>query len=280
MTFFGWLTIFAFAAILTAIALPLARYMVAVYSGEHTFLDPVLRGPERWLYRVMRVDPSSGQDWKAYAKSLIIFSLAGWLLLYLILRTQTLVGLHRVESAALSLGHVECDVQHGLIVFDQHQLAVLQRRDNDELLQSDGRADGSEFPLGWGWHRDCGGADSGDHRTQREKSRQLLAGHGAHDPLAAASPLGVGRARAGLPGSDPELLGLFERVRIDPPGSDDRDGPGRLTGGDQDARHERRRVLQHQLRASVREPERLHELLRDVGCVGDSRPRSSSPTAG
>ena len=90
MTFFGWLTIFAFAAILTAIALPLARYMVAVYSGEHTFLDPVLRGPERWLYRVMRVDPSSGQDWKAYAKSLIIFSLAGWLLLYLILRTQTL----------------------------------------------------------------------------------------------------------------------------------------------------------------------------------------------
>jgi potassium-transporting ATPase potassium-binding subunit len=90
VTFFGWLTIFAFAAILTAIALPLARYMVAVYSGEHTFLDPVLRGPERWLYRVMRVDPSSGQDWKAYAKSLIIFSLAGWLLLYLILRTQTL----------------------------------------------------------------------------------------------------------------------------------------------------------------------------------------------
>ena len=38
----------------------------------------------------MRVDPAKGQDWKAYAKSLIIFSLAGWLLLYLILRTQTL----------------------------------------------------------------------------------------------------------------------------------------------------------------------------------------------
>jgi potassium-transporting ATPase potassium-binding subunit len=46
--------------------------------------------PERFLYRVMRVDPQRGQDWKAYARSLIIFSLAGWLLLYLILRTQTL----------------------------------------------------------------------------------------------------------------------------------------------------------------------------------------------
>jgi len=90
MTFLGWLTIFGFAAILTVLALPLARYMAAVYTGERTFLDPVIRVPERLQYTVMRVDPAKGQDWKAYARSLIIFSLAGWLLLYLILRTQTL----------------------------------------------------------------------------------------------------------------------------------------------------------------------------------------------
>ncbi|MGZ4324508.1 MAG: potassium-transporting ATPase subunit KdpA [Solirubrobacteraceae bacterium] len=90
MTFLGWLTIFGFAAILTALALPLARYMAAVYTGGRTWLDPVFGVPERLLYRVMRVDPNKGQDWKAYAKSLILFSLAGWLLLYLILRTQTL----------------------------------------------------------------------------------------------------------------------------------------------------------------------------------------------
>jgi len=90
MTFLGWLTIFGFAAILTALAIPLARHMAAVYTGERTFLDWLFGRPERLLYRVMRVDPSKGQDWKAYAKSLIIFSLAGWLLLYFILRTQTL----------------------------------------------------------------------------------------------------------------------------------------------------------------------------------------------
>ncbi len=90
MTFLGWLTIFGFAAILTALALPLGRYMAAVYSGERTFLDRVFGGPERLFYRAMRVDPNKGQDWKAYAKSLILFSLAGWLLLYFILRTQTL----------------------------------------------------------------------------------------------------------------------------------------------------------------------------------------------
>ena len=90
MTFLGWLTIFLFAVILTGVAVPLGSYMAAVYSGERTFLDRLFGTPERLIYKVMRVDPHKGQDWKAYAKSLIIFSLAGWLLLYFILRTQTL----------------------------------------------------------------------------------------------------------------------------------------------------------------------------------------------
>ena len=64
--------------------------MARVFRFEPTFLDPVVGPLERLLYRVLRVDVTRGQDWKAYAKSLIIFSLAGWLLLYFILRTQTL----------------------------------------------------------------------------------------------------------------------------------------------------------------------------------------------
>jgi potassium-transporting ATPase potassium-binding subunit len=90
MTFLGWLTIFLFVTILTVLAMPLGRYMAAVYSGERTVLDPLFRTPERLFYKIMRVDPTREQDWKAYAKSLIIFSLFGWLLLYFILRTQTL----------------------------------------------------------------------------------------------------------------------------------------------------------------------------------------------
>jgi K+-transporting ATPase ATPase A chain len=90
MTFLGWLTIVLFVGVLTALAIPLGNYMAAVYTGERTILDRVLGRPERLLYRVLRVDATKGQDWKGYAKSLIIFSLAGWLLLYLILRTQTL----------------------------------------------------------------------------------------------------------------------------------------------------------------------------------------------
>jgi K+-transporting ATPase ATPase A chain len=88
MTVTGWLTIVLFAVILTALALPFGTYLANVYTGKRVILTPILAGPERFLYKVLRVDPRREQDWKSYAKSLIVFSLAGWLLLYLILRTQ------------------------------------------------------------------------------------------------------------------------------------------------------------------------------------------------
>ncbi|HXB65572.1 MAG TPA: potassium-transporting ATPase subunit KdpA [Solirubrobacteraceae bacterium] len=88
MTFYGWLTIVLFAIILTVLALPLGSYLARVYTGQRVFLTPLFAWPERILYRILRVNPKLEQDWKAYAKSLIVFSLAGWLLLYAILRTQ------------------------------------------------------------------------------------------------------------------------------------------------------------------------------------------------
>jgi len=90
MTVSGWLTIILFVTLLTAFAIPVGSYLARVYTGERTFLDPLFLVPERLAYRVLHVDPNKGQDWKQYARSLIIFSLVGWLLLYFILRTQTL----------------------------------------------------------------------------------------------------------------------------------------------------------------------------------------------
>jgi K+-transporting ATPase ATPase A chain len=88
VTVAGWGTIVIFAVVLTALAYPLGRYMARVYSGDRVFLTPLFAWPEAFLYKVLRVDPHREQDWKAYARSLIVFSLAGWLLLYIILRTQ------------------------------------------------------------------------------------------------------------------------------------------------------------------------------------------------
>jgi K+-transporting ATPase ATPase A chain len=84
----GWLQVAIFVAIVVALTKPLGVYMARVYTGQRVFLTPVLGGAERLTYRVLRVDPKSGQDWKAYAKTLIVFSGLFWIALYLILRTQ------------------------------------------------------------------------------------------------------------------------------------------------------------------------------------------------
>ena len=66
MTVSGWLTIVLFVLILSALAMPLGGYMAKVYGGERVFLSPLLAGPERLLYKVLRVDPQAGQDWKSF----------------------------------------------------------------------------------------------------------------------------------------------------------------------------------------------------------------------
>jgi K+-transporting ATPase ATPase A chain len=86
----GFVQIAAFCALIVAVVPILGGYMAHVFRGERTFLDPVVGPLERGTYRLLRIDPTHGQDWKAYARGVIFFSLAGWLLLFIILRTQTL----------------------------------------------------------------------------------------------------------------------------------------------------------------------------------------------
>jgi potassium-transporting ATPase potassium-binding subunit len=86
----GWLQIILFLAVLLALTPLIGGYMARVYGNERVFLTPVLGPLERLMYRVMRADTARGQDWKAYARSLLVFSGLFWLALYLILRTQTL----------------------------------------------------------------------------------------------------------------------------------------------------------------------------------------------
>jgi potassium-transporting ATPase potassium-binding subunit len=86
----GFLQIAIFCALIVAVVPLLGGHMARVFRGERTFVDPVAAPLERLTYRLLRIDPARGQDWKAYARSVILFSLAGWLVLFLILRTQTL----------------------------------------------------------------------------------------------------------------------------------------------------------------------------------------------
>ena len=84
----GFVQIAIFCAVLLAVMPLLGNYMARVFRGERVFLSPVVGPFERLTYRVLRVNPQEGQDWKRYGRSLIVFSGLFWLALYLILRTQ------------------------------------------------------------------------------------------------------------------------------------------------------------------------------------------------
>jgi K+-transporting ATPase ATPase A chain len=85
----GILQIALFCTVIVVTAPLLGGYMERVFRDERVALTPVVAPVERGLYRVFGVDPDRGQDWKAYARSLLVFSTLFVVLLFVILRTQS-----------------------------------------------------------------------------------------------------------------------------------------------------------------------------------------------
>src|SRR5262245_65860551 len=71
-----------------ATSLPLGRYMYLVFSGQRTFLDPVLVPIERLVLRLTGVNPDQQQDWKHYSLSLLISNVFMWLATWTIVTLQ------------------------------------------------------------------------------------------------------------------------------------------------------------------------------------------------
>ncbi len=88
MTLIGWLQILLFCGIVLALVKPLGGYMTRVFSGERTLLSPLLVPVERSLYALAGTSERDEQHWSAYAVSMLLFNLAGFLLLYALLRLQ------------------------------------------------------------------------------------------------------------------------------------------------------------------------------------------------
>lgn len=94
MSLTGWLQIGLLFLIVFALVKPLGLHMARAFSGERTFLSPVLGPLERTLLAAGGVRPESGQSWLAYALSMLAFSAAGLALLYGILRLQGVLPLN------------------------------------------------------------------------------------------------------------------------------------------------------------------------------------------
>ena len=88
MTINGWIQILVFCGVIILLVKPLGGYMYRVFSGERTFLSPVLGPVERLLYSLAGTSEREDQHWTGYAAAMLAFNVAGFLLLYLLQRIQ------------------------------------------------------------------------------------------------------------------------------------------------------------------------------------------------
>jgi K+-transporting ATPase ATPase A chain len=101
MTIVGWIQILLFCAIVLALVKPLGGYMTRVFNGERTLLSPVLRPVERGLYWLGGVNESREQHWVSYAVAMLFFHIGGFLILYVLLRTQALLPFNPAGQSAV-----------------------------------------------------------------------------------------------------------------------------------------------------------------------------------
>ena len=80
-----WFGVLQAAVLIVALVLlyrPVGDYMA------HVFSTPRDLKAERGIYRLIGVDPASEQTWRAYARSVLAFSVVGLLLVYGLQRLQ------------------------------------------------------------------------------------------------------------------------------------------------------------------------------------------------
>jgi K+-transporting ATPase ATPase A chain len=94
MSLNGWLQIILLFALVLAAVKPLGAYMARVFTGERTFLSPVLSPIEKGFYSLSGVDPAKEQNWVAYTLAMLMFSAAGFASLYAIFRFQAYLPLN------------------------------------------------------------------------------------------------------------------------------------------------------------------------------------------
>ena len=184
MTLNGWVQIALYFVVLTALVVPLGRFMARVFEGERTFLSPVFRPVEAGLYRAAGVDETREQHWLTYTVAMLVFNAAGFLLVYALQRFQAVLPLNPAGMSAVA---PDLAFNTAVSFASQHQLAELRRREHDELSHADGGAYHPELRVRRHRHRARHRADPRLCACLGQDRRQFLGRSDARDALRAAA---------------------------------------------------------------------------------------------
>ena len=254
------LQILIYFAIIVACTPLLGGYMARVFAGERTLLSPVLIPLERAIYGACGIDAGKEQHWTRYALALLATNAVGWVILYAILRLQHLLPWNPQDmppmapdlafnTAVSFVTNTNWQAYGGettLSYFSQMVGLTVQ----NFISAATGIAVAIAVIRGFAGR---------SVRTIGNFYADLVRG-----VLYVLLPLSIDRrARAGLAGHAAEPRPLCRRHHARGQSTGAGAGAGRRADRDQAARHQRRRVLQRQLRPSLREPDAALEPARD-----------------
>ena len=253
MTLIGWIQIILYCAIVVALVKPLGWYMTRVFNGERTFLSPLLRPVEAGLYAAGGIDEKREQHWLTYTVAMLLFNVGGFLILYALMRLQGVLPFNPAEQSAVA-PDLSFNTAVSFITNTNWQnyggestMSYLVQMLGLTLQNFLSAATG--IVLAVALIRGFARVVDAHHRQFLGRSHPLHA-------LRAAADLRRLRAVPGLAGHAADARPLRRGDDARRRQADDRGRPGRLADRDQDARHQRRRLLQRQRRASLREPDR------------------------
>jgi potassium-transporting ATPase potassium-binding subunit len=104
----GWVTgatLFQLALYCVVVALavkPLGSYIARVFDGKARAAEKLVGPIERLVYRTLRIDPAEEMTWRTYAVALLLFNVAGFVVVYGLARLQGLLPGNPAALGAVS----------------------------------------------------------------------------------------------------------------------------------------------------------------------------------
>lgn len=94
MTALGWFQIILFMVIIGVLARPMGTFMYRIFTGQKTFLHPVLGWMERLIYKIGGINPEEDMKWTTYTLAMLFFSVVTLIFTYAALRWQAFLPLN------------------------------------------------------------------------------------------------------------------------------------------------------------------------------------------
>ena len=93
--------IMLFLLVVTIAAIPVGKYMSNVLTGKKTFMTPLIRPLEKFIYRICSIDENQEMSWKRYAYALIIFNIIGITFLFVLQLIQNFLPLNPAQMTGV-----------------------------------------------------------------------------------------------------------------------------------------------------------------------------------